>query len=306
MKRISTSTKSVDKFGVGKHGFTNGNAVAGIPATDLEDGWFDNMQEEVCAVIEAAGIALDGNNRAQLLAALRSAGVFQTAALGDRTTKPATAAFVQQELGSFSGYSTISASRALTAADIGQALWFGGAGYVLTMPTPSSLGLPNGKAVTVFGNAYSGSVVPGAGANINFTSNNDGAITIGSGQTAVFVVVTPTTWQIVHATAGMEKNADFSGTTTPNNFRRLPGGRILQEGSGNTDANGELNITFPTAFLNATSSYKTMGIHSGNAMITVIEVATSRSLGGTKLKAFNQAGGNPGAGLNIQWIASGY
>ncbi|MFS8930938.1 hypothetical protein [Cupriavidus taiwanensis] len=71
MRRISTSTKVTDKFGAGKHGFTNGNAVGGIPATDLEDVWFDHIQEEAAGVIEAAGIVLDPNNRAQLLAALQ-------------------------------------------------------------------------------------------------------------------------------------------------------------------------------------------------------------------------------------------
>ncbi|WP_035372828.1 gp53-like domain-containing protein [Pseudoduganella violaceinigra] len=96
MKRITTATKSVDKFGAGKHGFTNGNAVAGIPATDLEDTWFDHVQEELCTVVEAAGLALDGSSRAQLLAALRSAGVFQTQAVGDQSAKAATTAFVNQ------------------------------------------------------------------------------------------------------------------------------------------------------------------------------------------------------------------
>lgn len=71
MRRISTATKSVDKFGAGKHGFTNGNAVGGIPATDLEDSWFDHVQEEIANVIEDLGVALDPNNRAQLLAALK-------------------------------------------------------------------------------------------------------------------------------------------------------------------------------------------------------------------------------------------
>lgn len=71
MQRISTTTKVVDKFGAGKHGFTNGNVVGGIPATDLEDAWFDNVQEEIARVVEAAGIVLDGNDKAQLLAAIR-------------------------------------------------------------------------------------------------------------------------------------------------------------------------------------------------------------------------------------------
>ncbi|AEI76561.1 phage tail protein [Cupriavidus necator N-1] len=71
MRRISTSTKVTDKFGAGKHGFTNGNAVGGIPATDLEDVWFDHAQEEICSPIEAAGLALDSNDRTQLLQAMQ-------------------------------------------------------------------------------------------------------------------------------------------------------------------------------------------------------------------------------------------
>ncbi|MEM5371368.1 hypothetical protein V4C53_35785 [Paraburkholderia azotifigens] len=71
MRRISTSTRVIDKFGTGKDGFTNGDAVAGLPSTDMEDVWFDHVQEEIANVVEGAGIALDGSNRAQLLAALK-------------------------------------------------------------------------------------------------------------------------------------------------------------------------------------------------------------------------------------------
>lgn len=72
MRRISTSTKVVDKFGTGKHGFTNGNAAGGVASTDMEDVWFDHVQEEIANVIEATGAALDSSNRAQLLAAIQS------------------------------------------------------------------------------------------------------------------------------------------------------------------------------------------------------------------------------------------
>lgn len=70
MRRISTATRVVNKFGVGKDGFTNGNPVGGIAATDLEDAWFDHVQEEVATFVEAAGLTLDPNNRSQMLAAL--------------------------------------------------------------------------------------------------------------------------------------------------------------------------------------------------------------------------------------------
>jgi len=70
MRRISTATKVVDKFGVGKHGFTNGNALTGVPATDLEDAFYDHLQEEICGIIEASGGVVDGSTRTQLLNAL--------------------------------------------------------------------------------------------------------------------------------------------------------------------------------------------------------------------------------------------
>ncbi|SAL20851.1 hypothetical protein AWB70_01072 [Caballeronia cordobensis] len=71
MRRISTATRVVDKFGAGKDGFTNGNAVSGIAATDLEDVWFDHVQEEIANVVETSGQTLSAADRTQLLKAIR-------------------------------------------------------------------------------------------------------------------------------------------------------------------------------------------------------------------------------------------
>jgi hypothetical protein len=72
MRRISTATRVIDKFGAGKDGFTNGDAVSGLPSTDIEDVWFDHVQEEIANVIEASGATLNPANRAQLLAAIKT------------------------------------------------------------------------------------------------------------------------------------------------------------------------------------------------------------------------------------------
>ncbi|CND96564.1 tail fiber protein [Yersinia enterocolitica] len=71
MHRIDTPTAQVDKFGAGKNGFTRGNPQTGVPATALDDDYFDAVQEELAGVVEAAGFALNKANRAQLLTAIQ-------------------------------------------------------------------------------------------------------------------------------------------------------------------------------------------------------------------------------------------
>lgn len=70
MHRIDTPTAQKDKFGAGKNGFTRGNPQTGTPATDLDDDYFDMLQEELAGVVEATGVALDKTKHNQLLTAL--------------------------------------------------------------------------------------------------------------------------------------------------------------------------------------------------------------------------------------------
>ncbi|MDA5535794.1 hypothetical protein [Yersinia mollaretii] len=71
MHRIDTPTAQVDKFGAGKNGFTRGNPQTGVPATALDDDYFDAIQEEIAGVVESTGVVLDKSNRTQLLTALK-------------------------------------------------------------------------------------------------------------------------------------------------------------------------------------------------------------------------------------------
>ncbi|MFT2893092.1 phage tail protein [Escherichia coli] len=72
MHRIDTKTAQKDKFGAGKNGFTRGNPQTGTPATDLDDDYFDMLQEELCSVVEASGASLAKGQHDQLLTALRA------------------------------------------------------------------------------------------------------------------------------------------------------------------------------------------------------------------------------------------
>lgn len=72
MHRIDTKTAQKDKFGAGKNGFTRDNPQTGTPATDLDDDYFDMLQEELCSVVEASGASLEKGRHDQLLTALRA------------------------------------------------------------------------------------------------------------------------------------------------------------------------------------------------------------------------------------------
>ncbi|MFT2394240.1 phage tail protein [Escherichia coli] len=69
---MDTKTAQKDKFGAGKNGFTRGNPQTGTPATDLDDDYFDMLQEELCSVVEASGASLAKGQHDQLLTALRA------------------------------------------------------------------------------------------------------------------------------------------------------------------------------------------------------------------------------------------
>ncbi|WP_419866964.1 hypothetical protein [Citrobacter werkmanii] len=72
MHRIDTPTAQKDKFGAGKNGFTRGNPQTGTPATDMDDDYFDMLQEELAGVVEATGVNLEKSKHNQLLTALKA------------------------------------------------------------------------------------------------------------------------------------------------------------------------------------------------------------------------------------------
>lgn len=71
MDRISTSTKALDLFGTGKHGFKDGNLGSGILPTDFNAAWCNDFQEEMMAIIEGAGLTPTAGVCTQVYQAIR-------------------------------------------------------------------------------------------------------------------------------------------------------------------------------------------------------------------------------------------
>lgn len=74
MQRIATSTKDVDKFGAGKHGFTEGDPSVGEAATQISDDWLNSVQEALARTVEDSGQALDAGTYTQMAGAVKGIG----------------------------------------------------------------------------------------------------------------------------------------------------------------------------------------------------------------------------------------
>lgn len=69
MRRIAGA--NTIELSPGKNGFRGKDTVSGVPGTELHAQWFNDLQEEFCAFLEASGMALAAE-RVQLLKAERA------------------------------------------------------------------------------------------------------------------------------------------------------------------------------------------------------------------------------------------
>lgn len=67
MQKIGNLTPTADANGE----WTNGNVAAGTPPTIMDAGWFNTIQRELVNIVTAGGVALDPQNDAQVIAALK-------------------------------------------------------------------------------------------------------------------------------------------------------------------------------------------------------------------------------------------
>ena len=255
MKRIDTATKAVDLFGAGKHGFKDGNLGLGVLPTDFDASICNNLQEEPANLVEAAGIALDGNVRTQLAQAIkRIAGANVT-----------TVTFAMSPF-------------ALTADHAGLVLINAAAGnVVLNLPLANVVaGLPlpyeferiDATANTATTNAAGANLIDGAA---SFTLAGQWASRCIRGDAVSAWATTATSTVLAASTAEAQAQTDNTKVITPlrlaqalqganqsltaNGYQRLPGGLILQWGiTAAVGATGTVATTFPITFPTACRS----------------------------------------------------
>lgn len=101
--------------------FIDGDPFNGVAGTVLTADWLNDIQEELLAVIVAAGIVPDGAQRTQILAAItKLMATATTQNAGDKSTKVATDEFVFKAIAGIAIINVAgAANRALTADESG-------------------------------------------------------------------------------------------------------------------------------------------------------------------------------------------
>lgn len=224
-------------------------------------------------------------------------------------TKIATAEFVQQSQGNLVRYTGVTDSRALSANDIGCALFFTMPGQRVTIPSPESLGIPynSGKCVKFFGLLYGGEIVPDTGVIIGFDVFSVPKLTIKTGQFITLLATRSNVWQVLDSTAEMGRNADFFASLEGNGHFKLPSGVLVQRGTGITSA-GLADITFPISFPKSCSQVLVTESSAGGWSTASFSCVGSyqKSLSGVKVKAVTYSSGTYIHDVVIfDWLAIG-
>lgn len=161
---------------------TAGSVGGGIPTTKPGAYWYYMIAEELMSVIGAAGVTPDKANLAQLLAALRSTGVFQTPAQFDSSTKAATTEFVKASGYTYAQMVQFAAGPvALGASHCGKLIDLASA-YTGAVTLPAATGLVDGAVIHIWS---------GSNASVTVQSNGADAIYINNGSTISSLTLKP-------------------------------------------------------------------------------------------------------------------
>lgn len=236
MHRIDTKTAQKDKFGAGKNGFTRGNPQTGTPATDLDDDYFDMLQEELCSVVEASGASLEKGRHDQLLTALRALLLSRKNPFGDIKSDGT----VQTALENLGLPELLNLKRDKTDNRFST--------FVFESGRPEdSLWLAYDEQKKQFAIAFK---VDGA-AKYVYLQNKGGSLALEEQVTAQAILTK--LLQVDGSGSGLDADlvrglpADFGSSPSTNGYQKLPSGMIIQWGmSGATPT--DVYVKFPVAF----------------------------------------------------------
>ncbi|EKL1493079.1 phage tail protein [Escherichia coli] len=320
MHRIDTKTAQKDKFGAGKNGFTRGNPQTGTPATDLDDDYFDMLQEELCGVVEASGASLEKGRNDQLLTALRALLLSRKNPFGD-IKSDGTVKTALENLGlsqvakkdtnnNFTGTNTFTGGVALSAnttlAGIGLQYILDGKQPInailtaLAGQTPEANKLAYFTGVDSFGltdlSAFIRAMLGKADAAATRTYLDLGNASLRDVGTNIGQIPDMSAWT--------------KGGPATGRWRKSPDGLIEQWGSaGISDAYGNAAVTFPIAFTSAPDFvlFGPRNVTAPTRMTSIVLDESNLRNTGFTCRCFDQLDGTTSPSTsNFYWYCRGY
>lgn len=258
MDRINHSTATPDRM------FTAGNPAASIPATVMTPAFANGVQEELCNVVEGAGLALDPEDDTQLDQAIDEKiaaallGV-STPAQFDNDTSLATTAFVQRALGNLQGWQQLESATTLTAAHCGRRINLaGGVGFTTTLPLLASL-IPGARIhLSNYGPAIM--TIARQGSDLIYAPRESvsamTSLTLSPGDTLA-LESNGGGWVVYGGSVALQyASGAFAASLAAAGYQKLPSGLIIQWGNwtANVSAGAATAVTFPMTFPSAVYS----------------------------------------------------
>lgn len=189
--------------------------------------------------------------------ALRFAGTmsgpnFVTAPKFDSSQRLATTEFVQRAQGSYADAVSYNGSVTLTAADVGCMVAVGGVSTA-TVTMPDAASVPIGSVITILVSTPGALMVQAkAGQGMITLSSVTGPIVLPPPSLGIFRRLNDGTgWILEGGDAALKYSPLFASGIGGSGWAKRPDGLIEQWGTGVTDANGYVYITFPIPFPNA-------------------------------------------------------
>lgn len=282
---------------------TAGNPDTGTPATKPGPYWYHMIMEELMAIISAAGITPAQGNLTQLLTALRSSGVFQTAPQFDNDTSVATTEFVQRALGNFQGFREPSVNTTLDASDVGKVITVNNTTITLTLPGADNLA--PGSAIAIC------NVSPQGGAIVTVQRQGADQIWVGTGQGLTSFTLAPSeSVTLVRQAANSWKQVSgqigFGSSLAASGYQKLPSGLIIQWGSFSASGTADTAVTFPLAF--PTACQAVMATHGPYAGPDIgSSVVVSKTTSGFSYASYQSNGSVVRNGAQtVSYFAIGY
>lgn len=238
--------KSVPSVGLVNGQFADEDPIAGKPGSLIPATWGNSVTQEILNVVQAAGMTPNESSNNQLLSALRSTALFNTAPQFDSGRTAATSEFVQRAVGNYASARGISASTQLTLADVGCSVGLGGsAAYAVTLPDAAAV--PSGATISLHcRNSAPVTVASKTGTQISPQGAYLSSIVMNNGESANFVRESGV-W-VVYGTASLKYSSSYDGLLTTPGYQKLPSGLILQWVVGASDVNGNITLSLPIRF----------------------------------------------------------